>query len=95
MPVFHLHNHEEMLSFILISELFFFIQVLIPLSKIEATNQSKNVENPSQKYIQIITVDNFDFWFIGFLNYQKTWKHLQQAIFLEPETQYVIAPFEH
>ncbi|OWM90647.1 hypothetical protein CDL15_Pgr020952 [Punica granatum] len=58
-------------------------KVLIPLSKIERANQSKNVKKPSQKYIQIVTVDNFDFWFMGFLNYQKTWKYLQQALFLE------------
>ncbi|XP_031379526.1 GEM-like protein 4 [Punica granatum] len=58
-------------------------KVLIPLSKIERANQSKNVKKPSQKYIQIVTVDNFDFWFMGFLNFQKTWKYLQQALFLE------------
>ncbi|KAK4754528.1 hypothetical protein SAY87_002632 [Trapa incisa] len=58
-------------------------KVLIPLSKIERANQSQNVENLSQKYMEIVTVDKFDFWFMGFLNYQKTWKHLQQAIFLK------------
>ncbi|KAI6676750.1 hypothetical protein NL676_037546 [Syzygium grande] len=55
-------------------------KVSIPLSKIEEANQSENVERPSEKYIQIVTVDNFDFWFMGFLNHQKTLKHLQQAI---------------
>ncbi|XP_031378722.1 putative GEM-like protein 8 [Punica granatum] len=58
-------------------------KVLIPLSKIETAHQSENVEKPSQKYMQIVTVDNFDFWFMGFLNYQKTWKYIQQALFLE------------
>ncbi|KAK4771828.1 hypothetical protein SAY86_013603 [Trapa natans] len=56
-------------------------KVLIPLAKIGWANQSQNVEDLSQKYIQIVTIDKFDFWFMGFLSHQKTWKHLQQAIF--------------
>ncbi|XP_030544900.1 GEM-like protein 4 [Rhodamnia argentea] len=55
-------------------------KVSIPLSKIEEANQSQNVERPSEKYIQIVTVDSFDFWFMGFLNHHKTLKHLQRAI---------------
>ena len=30
--------------------------------------------------MEIVTVDNFDFWFMGFLNYQKTFSYLQEAI---------------
>ncbi|KAL7162965.1 hypothetical protein ACSBR2_039131 [Camellia fascicularis] len=56
-------------------------KVLIPLEKIWRANESQNVKRPSQKYIEIVTVDNFDFWFMGFLNYQKTLKYLQQTIF--------------
>ncbi|KAM7484854.1 hypothetical protein LguiA_000863 [Lonicera macranthoides] len=55
-------------------------KVSIPLRKIKTTNKSKNVEKPSHKYIEIVTVDNFDFWFMGFLNYQKTFNYLQQAL---------------
>ncbi|KAK3211479.1 hypothetical protein Dsin_016185 [Dipteronia sinensis] len=57
-----------------------FVQVLIPLEKITSVNQSENVKNPSQKYIEMVTVDNFDFWFMGFLNYHKAINHLQQTI---------------
>ncbi|KAL6332540.1 hypothetical protein AAG906_008960 [Vitis piasezkii] len=46
-------------------------KVSIPLRKIKRANQSENVKKPSQKYMEIVTVDNFDFWFMGFLNYQK------------------------
>jgi hypothetical protein len=53
---------------------------MIPLSKIKRVNQSANVMKPSQKYMEIVTVDNFDFWFMGFLNYQKAFKYLQEAI---------------
>ncbi|XP_015946717.1 putative GEM-like protein 8 [Arachis duranensis] len=56
-------------------------KVAIPVEKINCVNQSQNVEKPSEKYIEIVTEDNFDFWFMGFLNYQKTFKYLQQAMF--------------
>ncbi|KAK3012876.1 hypothetical protein RJ639_009226 [Escallonia herrerae] len=55
-------------------------KVLIPIMKIERANERKNVERPSLKYIQIVTADNFDFWFMGFLNHQRTLMYLQNAI---------------
>ncbi|XWS68438.1 hypothetical protein CRYUN_Cryun04dG0089800 [Craigia yunnanensis] len=55
-------------------------KVLIPLAKIKGVNQSENMKKPSQKYMEIVTVDDFDFWFMGFLNYQKAFKYLQQAV---------------
>ncbi|KAJ4710505.1 GEM-like protein 4 [Melia azedarach] len=55
-------------------------KVLIPLSKIKRVNQGVNMKKPSEKYIEIFTVDDFDFWFMGFLNYEKAFKCLQQAI---------------
>ncbi|KAE8733743.1 GEM-like protein 4 [Hibiscus syriacus] len=54
--------------------------VLIPLEKIHGVNESENVKKPWQKYMEIVTVDGFDFRFMGFLNYQKAFKYLQQAI---------------
>ncbi|KAK9191390.1 hypothetical protein WN943_020002 [Citrus x changshan-huyou] len=55
-------------------------KVLIPLGKIKRVNQSVNMKKQSEKYIEVYTVDGFDFWFMGFLNYQKAFKYLQQAI---------------
>ncbi|CAL5354338.1 unnamed protein product [Camellia sinensis] len=55
-------------------------KVLIPVGKILRAEESQNVKRPSRKYIEIVTVDNFDFWFMGFLNCRKTLKYLQQAI---------------
>ncbi|CAN6549852.1 unnamed protein product [Malus baccata var. baccata] len=55
-------------------------KVVIPVKKIKAVNQSENRKKPSQKYVEIVTADDFDFWFMGILNYQKTLKYLQQAI---------------
>ncbi|KAK4479662.1 hypothetical protein RD792_015190 [Penstemon davidsonii] len=55
-------------------------KVMIPLGQIKRANESENVKKPTQKYVQLVTEDNFDFWFMGFLNHQKTLKYLQQAI---------------
>ncbi|XP_030509520.2 putative GEM-like protein 8 [Cannabis sativa] len=55
-------------------------KVVIPVIKIKGVNESENVKKPSQKYIEIVTVDNFDFWFMGFFNHQKAFKCLQQAV---------------
>ncbi|KAK3173847.1 hypothetical protein Dsin_033044 [Dipteronia sinensis] len=57
-------------------------KVLIPVEKIKRVNQSVNMKKPSQKYMEITTMDGFDFWFMGFLNYQKAFKCLQQTISL-------------
>ncbi|RVW51373.1 GEM-like protein 4 [Vitis vinifera] len=57
-------------------------KVSIPLRKIRRVEQSENMKNPSEKYMEIVTVDNFEFWFMGFLNYQKAFNCLQQALFL-------------
>ncbi|KAG4906246.1 hypothetical protein AAZX31_20G010500 [Glycine max] len=55
-------------------------KVSIPLKRIKYVNQSRNVEKPTQKYIEIVTEDNFEFWFMGFLKYQKTFNYLELAI---------------
>lgn len=55
-------------------------KVMIPLRKIKRAAESENVKKPTQKYVQIVTDDNFEFWFMGFLNHQRTLKYLQQAI---------------
>lgn len=57
-----------------------FLQVLIPLKKIRKANQSENVNDPAKKYIEVVTDDNFDFWFMGFLRYEKAFTNLQKAI---------------
>ncbi|CAI8601717.1 unnamed protein product [Vicia faba] len=55
-------------------------KVSIPHENIEHVNQSQNVKKPSEKYVEIVTVDGFDFWFMGFFNYRKTLRYLQQTI---------------
>ncbi|KAJ7530826.1 hypothetical protein O6H91_14G020800 [Diphasiastrum complanatum] len=53
--------------------------VVIPLEYLKAVNSSANIEKPAEKYIQIVTVDNHEFWFMGFVNYEKGLKVLQEA----------------
>ncbi|MBA0613969.1 hypothetical protein Godav_014317 [Gossypium davidsonii] len=55
-------------------------KVVVQVEKIKGVNQSENMKKPLQKYMEIVTVDGFDIWFMGFLNYHKAFKCLQQAI---------------
>ncbi|CAI0415376.1 unnamed protein product [Linum tenue] len=50
------------------------------IRKIERVNQSENAKKPSQKYMEVVTVDGFDFWFMGFLSYKKAFKCVEQAM---------------
>lgn len=59
-----------------------FVQVSIPVKKIECAYESENVKNPGHKYIEIVTKDKFEFWFMGFVRYEKAWTNLQTAISL-------------
>ncbi|KAH0456697.1 hypothetical protein IEQ34_014604 [Dendrobium chrysotoxum] len=53
-------------------------KVLIPLSRTKKVCQSENINKPSQKYIQIITEDDFEFWFMGFLSYERSFNFIQK-----------------
>lgn len=55
-------------------------QVIVPLGKIGTVNPVTMKDNPSEKYIQIVTVDGHDFWFMGFVNYDKASKNLSEGI---------------
>ncbi|CAD5166361.1 unnamed protein product [Musa acuminata subsp. malaccensis] len=53
-----------------------YYKVMIPLIKIATVNPVTLGENPSHKYIQIATVDGHDFWFMGFVHFEKASEHL-------------------
>ena len=44
--------------------------MVVPLDKVK----------PQEKYIQIVTVDGHDFWFMGFVNYDKGVQNMQLAL---------------
>ncbi|KAK9691450.1 hypothetical protein RND81_09G197200 [Saponaria officinalis] len=58
----------------------FHYKIVIPLTKIERMNKSESMKKPSQKYMQVVTTDEYEFWFTGFRSYNNTLKCLQQAI---------------
>ncbi|XP_012079532.1 GEM-like protein 4 isoform X2 [Jatropha curcas] len=55
-------------------------KVVIPVKKIKRANKRENVHKPTQKYIEIVTEDDFEFWFMGFLRYEKALENLEIAI---------------
>ncbi|KAI9071281.1 hypothetical protein K1719_046756 [Acacia pycnantha] len=55
-------------------------KVLIPIGKIKEANESENENKTEQKYIQIVTKEGSEFWFLGFLRYEKALTNLQKAI---------------
>ncbi|KAJ0432276.1 putative GEM-like protein [Helianthus annuus] len=55
-------------------------KVSIPLKKIDGVGEITNLKRPSNMYMELVTVDNFSFWFLGFPNYKKTVECLRQTI---------------
>ncbi|KAF0931729.1 hypothetical protein E2562_005718 [Oryza meyeriana var. granulata] len=55
-------------------------KVAIPLRKVKAARPSENKHKPEQKYIEVVTNDGFEFWFMGFVSYNRSLHHLQQAV---------------
>lgn len=57
-----------------------YYKVVIPLDQLKSVNRSSNRLNPAEKYIQIITINNNEFWYMGFLNYEEAVKLIQRAL---------------
>ncbi|XP_045821437.1 GEM-like protein 1 [Trifolium pratense] len=57
-----------------------YYKVVIPLHQLRAVNPSTSKANASEKFIQIISVDNHEFWFMGFVYYDNAVKHIQEAL---------------
>ncbi|OIV96582.1 hypothetical protein TanjilG_28439 [Lupinus angustifolius] len=57
-----------------------YYKVVIPLHQLRTVNPSTSKTNPSEKYIQIISVDNHEFWFMGFVHYDSAVKNIQGAL---------------
>lgn len=53
---------------------------MIPLGNIGTVNPVVMKENPPEKYIQIVTTDGHDFWFMGFVNFDKASHHLLNSL---------------
>ncbi|KAF8407380.1 hypothetical protein HHK36_006511 [Tetracentron sinense] len=57
-----------------------YYKVVVQFDQLRAVNPSSNRLNPSEKYIQIITGDGHEFWFMGFVSYDKALKNLLEAL---------------
>jgi hypothetical protein len=55
-------------------------KVVVPLKRIAKVRPSQNVDRPEEKYIHVATVDGFEFWFMGFVSYQRSCKYMQQVL---------------
>ncbi|CAM0956698.1 unnamed protein product [Alopecurus aequalis] len=55
-------------------------KVMIPTKRIKSAAVRENLYNPDEKYIDVVTVDGFDFWFMGFISYTKSFKYIQHVI---------------
>lgn len=57
-------------------------KVVIPLRSIQKARESQDIKLESKKYLEIVTTDNYDFWFTGFQNHQRMFECIQQAVSL-------------
>ncbi|KAJ7975386.1 TMV resistance protein N-like [Quillaja saponaria] len=55
-------------------------KLLILIGNIEDVTLSRNVKEPTQKYIEIVTKDKSEYQFRGFLRYESAFKNLRKAI---------------
>jgi|UniRef100_A0A0E0KIR6 hypothetical protein len=56
------------------------LQVVLPLNQVKSVNPSASMTNRGERYIQIMTTDNHEFWFMGFVSYDKALKNLYEAL---------------
>ncbi|XP_061345680.1 GEM-like protein 2 [Gastrolobium bilobum] len=57
-----------------------YYKVEVQLDQLSTVSPSTNRLNPTEKYIQIVTVDGYEFFFMGFISYDKALKTLNQAL---------------
>ncbi|XP_022997225.1 GEM-like protein 1 [Cucurbita maxima] len=55
-------------------------KVVIPLHHLKAVNPSTSKAKPAEKFIQVISIDNHEFWFMGFVYYDSAVKILREAL---------------
>ncbi|KAK9096655.1 hypothetical protein Sjap_022152 [Stephania japonica] len=57
-----------------------YYKVVIPLHQLKAVNPSRSKTKSPEKYIQVVSVDNHEFWFMGFVNYESAVRCLQESL---------------
>uniref|UniRef100_A0A0D9X1L5 GRAM domain-containing protein n=1 Tax=Leersia perrieri TaxID=77586 RepID=A0A0D9X1L5_9ORYZ len=55
-------------------------KVVVPIAQLRSVTPTASQQNPAERYIQVVSVDNHEFWFMGFVNYDGAVKSLQEAV---------------
>eukprot|EP00246_Nothoceros_aenigmaticus_P016318 TRINITY_DN732_c0_g1_i2.p1 TRINITY_DN732_c0_g1~~TRINITY_DN732_c0_g1_i2.p1 ORF type:complete len:360 (-),score=36.62 TRINITY_DN732_c0_g1_i2:232-1311(-) len=55
-------------------------KVVLPLEKVKSVNPSANQDKPEERYIQLEMLDSHEFWFMGFINYDKALMNLRENL---------------
>ncbi|GMN50228.1 hypothetical protein TIFTF001_019389 [Ficus carica] len=58
----------------------FYYKVVIENQQLGTVNPCTNRWNPSDKYVRLVTRDGHEFWFMGFISYDKALKNLLEAM---------------
>ncbi|VAH94582.1 GEM-like protein 1 [Triticum urartu] len=61
-----------------------YYKVVLPLNQVRTVSPSASMWRPSERYIQVATTDSHEFWFMGFVSYDKALKHLSDALQRRP-----------
>ncbi|CAK8535002.1 unnamed protein product [Lathyrus sativus] len=57
-----------------------YYKVVVQLDQLRAVSPSANMFNSKEKYIEIVTVDGYEFFFMGFVSYDKALKTLNEVL---------------
>lgn len=55
-------------------------KVVVQVDQLRTVNPSANRLNPCERYIRIVTNDNYEFWFMGFISYDKALNTLNHVV---------------
>ncbi|KAI9086043.1 hypothetical protein K1719_032120 [Acacia pycnantha] len=56
-----------------------YYKVVVPLENLSRVSPCSNRWNPLEKYIEVVTVDGYEFTFMGFIAYDKALKTISEA----------------
>lgn len=59
---------------------YMYMQVVVQVDQLRTVNPSANRLNPCERYIRIVTNDNYEFWFMGFISYDKALNTLNHVV---------------
>ncbi|KAH6837829.1 GRAM domain family protein [Perilla frutescens var. hirtella] len=57
-----------------------YYKVTIPLGNVDNVSPVIMKQSPPEKYVHVVTVDGHEFWFMGFVNFEKASHHLLDSV---------------